>query len=138
MSKKVSQVEWLKKRSHGGSTPKEVGISKTVITFSRIAMEKLKSTYVEIGVGVVDGQTVMLVKPVRASSPNAYLLTGTKEGSDSRKLLSRALIGRILDRGVKTGQCKLDEVEDGAFAAIPHTPDHRWQGRKKEEKATTC
>lgn len=111
----VTGVKWAKKRAHKKPKPPRVTIGPRSMSFN-VATVALLNNYTskyDFGVGRYRGQKVLLI----SESADGYAITKYKTWGGGIAG-GKALMGWLLDRGIKPGRYKLVEIK-GGWMGVP-------------------
>ena len=110
---KLEKVKLVIPNARGAyKTAYDLNVARTVISFTPSAAQRLKATHVMLGTGVLDGEQVLLIRPVKEESQSGYKLTkGTR-------VTSLQAVGKLLDAGLKIGRYRIQKAKGGYVAKL--------------------
>lgn len=111
---KLEKVKWVIPNARGTcKTAYDLSVSKKVISFTPSAAQRLKATRVMLGTGLLNGEQVLLIRPVEGESrQSGYKLTkGTR-------VTSLQAVGKLLDAGLKIGRYRIQKAKGGYVAKL--------------------
>lgn len=110
---KLEKVKWIRPNARGVyKTAHDLSVAKAAISFTASAAQRLKATHVMLGTGVLDGEQVLLIRPVKEESQRGYKLTkGTR-------VTSPQAVGKLLDAGLKIGRYRIQKAKGGYVARL--------------------
>lgn len=118
---RLTDVQWIKK-TQGARTPItqpfSVTINKTAIYFPKDTSELINTDHVLLGVGKLNGQPVLLIRPANKDNSAAYALCKASPRSLARSIANSSLPKRLQAAGLSLGRYELCKAK-GGFIGVP-------------------
>lgn len=114
------------KKAQAGKTPTvkdiswvnswDVSVTKSCITLSKYSTVTLDADWVFIGIGTLDGETVLLIRPATDGLNRAYRV---RVKGTSRSIANPHLMKLLTERGLALGKYRLLKTPKGDLIARP-------------------